>query len=528
MLPAGYMFLDSMPMNENGKVDRKALPQWNAETQLSSTEDEMPGNQYEQALKTIWLDVLGTKALRMTDDFFELGGHSLLLTIVHKRLPATYRETVTLQDLFQHATIRKLAEVIAARLSGDGKERDERLIVLEQMLADAQLLPDINITDSLPRGNQSDPSGIFLTGVTGFVGAHLLVELLIRTRATVYCLVRATNEEVAWKRLKQVFAQFHIDPAILSEDRVKLFPGDLAKPQFGLSQVQYDLVAEQADLIHHVGNAVSYIQPYSMIRQPNIQGLHEIIKLACDRKLKCIAYVSTLAVFSWGHYFTRKAWMMEDDDLHQNLESVSRCTNYLKSKWVNEQILANASSMGVPVITFRPGFILCHSQTGATSMDQWYARMVRTCMDLKTHPLLVGINDALVSVDYLCKAMVHITGKPEAAGKKFHISPAPEHDISSIDFLERINQYFGTNMKAVPFHQWRDQWQYNEESELYPLLSIYKGDVYNGMSLMEAYQNSYYFDISNTQAFLADSDIRPDRIDKEFLERYLRFIKVLS
>jgi amino acid adenylation domain-containing protein/thioester reductase-like protein len=528
MLPTGYMFLDSMPVNENGKVNRKALPEWKGETQVSAEEDEEPANEFEQAIKAIWLDVLGMKALRMKDNFFELGGHSLLLTWIHKRLPASYREKVSLQDLFQYATIRELATVIQARLEGTNSNSDDRLAVLDQMLKDAQLLPEIHITSNMPRGNQTDPSDIFLTGVTGFVGAHLLVELLAHTRATVYCLIRANNEQVAWKRLKQVFAQFHIDPAILSEERVKLLPGDLTKPQFGLSPAQYQLVAEQADVIYHSGCAVSYIQPYSMLREPNIQGLHEIIKLACDRKLKCIAYVSTLAVFSWGQYFTRKAMMREDDDLHQNLESVSRCTNYLKSKWVNEQIMTNAASKGVPVITFRPGFVLCHSKTGATSTDQWYTRMVRTCIDLNTYPLLVGINDALINVDYVCKAMVHITGKPEAIGKNFHLSPAPEYDITTFDFLQRINQYFGTNMKAIPFHQWRDQWQYDEKSELYPLLSIYKGDAYNGMSLLEAYQNSYYFDISNTQAFLEDSDIRPAMIDKEFLERYLRFIKVLN
>jgi thioester reductase-like protein len=265
-----------------------------------------------------------------------------------------------------------------------------------------------------------------------------------------------------------------------------------------------------------------------MIREPNIQGIHEIIRLACQHKLKCIAYVSSTAVFSWGHYFTRKPWMREDDDLHQNLEAVSRGSNYVKSKWVTEQILANAASKGVPVLTFRSGFILCHSKTGATSMDQWYARMVRTCMQLSAYPLLVGSKDALISVDYLCKAMVHITSKPDAVGRNFHLSPDPEHDISTIDFLERINQHFGTGMKATPFRHWRDQWQHDEQSDLYPLLILYKGDLYDGMSLMELYQNSYFFDRSNTRAFLADSDIQPDYIDKDLLDRYLRFIKVLN
>jgi amino acid adenylation domain-containing protein/thioester reductase-like protein len=528
MLPAGYMFLDSMPVNENGKINRKALPEWKGETQVPAEEDEMPANEHEQIIKAIWLDVLGTKALRMTDNFFELGGHSVLLTVMNKRLPDKYREKVTLQDLFQYATIRGLATVIQERLEGANENADERLAVLQRMLEDAQLLPDIHIYDSMPRGNQANPSAVFLTGVTGFVGAHLLEELLRRTRATVYCLIRASNAEVAWKRLKQVFAQFLIDTSILSEDRVKLLPGDLAKPQFGLSPELYDLVAKQTDLIYHSGSSVSYIQPYSMIREPNIQGIHEIIRLACQHKLKCIAYVSSTAVFSWGHYFTRKPWMREDDDLHQNLEAVSRGSNYVKSKWVTEQILANAASKGVPVLTFRSGFILCHSKTGATSMDQWYARMVRTCMQLSAYPLLVGSKDALISVDYLCKAMVHISSKPDAVGRNFHLSPDPEHDISTIDFLERINQHFGTGMKATPFRHWRDQWQHDEQSDLYPLLILYKGDLYDGMSLMELYQNSYFFDRSNTRAFLADSDIQPDYIDKDLLDRYLRFIKVLN
>ena len=528
MLPYGYMFLPQMPLNDNGKVSRKDLPAWDDTAITVTSEDEAAGNDIELTIKNIWMDLIKLPGMRMSDDFFDLGGHSILLTVVHKRLLRKYGDILNMEDMFKYTTIRGLADIIQSKLSNDTGNRNEIEAILASMLDDAAMIPEVRFSDDLPRGDVSNPRHIFLTGATGFLGIHLLIELLMRTNAEIHCLVRAENEQIGWQRLEQAFKYFLIDEQYLDKKRINLVTGDLSLPKFGIKETIYNFLSKEVDIIYHSGNIVSYIQPYSHIRKANILGLHEIIQLATLNRLKCISYISSTAVFSWGQYFTRKAWMKEDDDLMQNLDAVARGSNYVKSKWVTERILEKVSEIGIPIVIFRSGFILSHSTTGATAHDQWYARLVKACVNINCYPLLVGSKDALVSVDYVAKAMVHISSNPKAIGKKFHLTPDPEKDITTIEFLQRLNEHFGFNMQATTFLDWRDKWEQDEESPLYPLLLLYKGNTYEGQALMELYQNSYYFDCSNTRKFLVNSGIKCEDIDKDLLEPYLRNIQVIS
>ncbi|WP_160716947.1 non-ribosomal peptide synthetase [Chitinophaga solisilvae] len=526
MIPYHYLFINALPMNLNGKVDRNALPAYNNSI-LAALEDEEPANEYEGVIKDLWKKILGITGMLMTDNFFEIGGHSVSLTRLYRMLPDHYREKVSMPEMFDLPSVRSLAEHIRLRMEATTDTADPVASSLNQILEDAEGVPEIPELPTLT-GDMEHPKHIFLTGVTGFVGSHLLAELLASTQATIYCLIRADDEQLAKSRLRATFDKYHIDKNLLASERIHLLRGDLSRPNFNLSQEHYDTLAQNVDIIYHSGSAVSYIFSYSMVRKSNIAGIHEIIRLATSHKLKCISYISTTAVYSWGHYFTRKTWMLEDDDMIQNLDAISRGTNYVKSKWVTEQILSKIISKGVPVIIFRSGFILCHSKTGATAVDQWYARMVLTCIKANAFPLLMGSKDALISVDYLCRAMVHISGQRSAAGKKFNVTPDPINDITNIEFLRRLNEIFGFTMQPLMFHEWLGKWQHDEKSPLYPLLSLYKESLINNLCMVELYQNSYYFSCVNTREFLTGTDINPHTINKELLEPYLRFIKAIQ
>lgn len=86
------------------------------------------------------------------------------------------------------------------------------------------------------------------------------------------------------------------------------------------------------------------------MKQPNVEGLREIIHLASLKKTKCLALLSTISVYSWGHIFTGKTVMREDDDIAQNLLSVSKDIGYVRSKWGMEAIADLAEKQGLPLI----------------------------------------------------------------------------------------------------------------------------------------------------------------------------------
>ncbi|PNQ87653.1 non-ribosomal peptide synthetase, partial [Paenibacillus polymyxa] len=111
MIPTYIIPLDSMPLNPNGKIDRKALPQ--PETHLPvEAEWTAPQNEMEEKLVHIWCDILNIERVGVDHNFFELGGHSLKATILATRIHREWDTVVPLSEIFKFPTIKELATVI--------------------------------------------------------------------------------------------------------------------------------------------------------------------------------------------------------------------------------------------------------------------------------------------------------------------------------------------------------------------------------------------------------------------------------
>ena len=111
MLPARYVFLSELPVTENGKVDRRALPDEDEE-QRESNAYEDPRNELERELVNIWQAVLRVERLGIHDNFFDFGGHSLLAIQVISRVRNARNVELPLRALFDAPTVATLAELI--------------------------------------------------------------------------------------------------------------------------------------------------------------------------------------------------------------------------------------------------------------------------------------------------------------------------------------------------------------------------------------------------------------------------------
>jgi ubiquinone/menaquinone biosynthesis C-methylase UbiE/acyl carrier protein len=126
MVPSSFMMLDGLPLSNNGKVNRKALPP--PELQEHKMLDMQPRTHIEQLLASIWEETLGVDQVGVHDDFFALGGHSLLATQVASRIEATFHIQMSLRSLFTHTTLRQLASAVEQARDG-GKRPPLREIV---------------------------------------------------------------------------------------------------------------------------------------------------------------------------------------------------------------------------------------------------------------------------------------------------------------------------------------------------------------------------------------------------------------
>jgi amino acid adenylation domain-containing protein/FkbM family methyltransferase len=122
MQPAAWVFLETLPLTANGKLDRARLP----EPEVRGVSYQAPRGGLERAIAGIWSEVLGIDRVGARDNFFDLGGHSLLLARVHARLREVLKAEISIVELFRFPTVASLARRLAGSESGLDVARADR------------------------------------------------------------------------------------------------------------------------------------------------------------------------------------------------------------------------------------------------------------------------------------------------------------------------------------------------------------------------------------------------------------------
>ena len=140
MVPGAIVVLETLPLNANGKVDRKALPLPEAPGAATRVP---PAREIERAICAIWSEVLGQDGFGIHDNFFDIGGHSLLLVQVQSQIQSRLGFAVPLVDLFRHSTVASQAQRLspahseepAMQLARDGARRQREAMLRRRRAA---------------------------------------------------------------------------------------------------------------------------------------------------------------------------------------------------------------------------------------------------------------------------------------------------------------------------------------------------------------------------------------------------------
>ncbi|WP_347907944.1 non-ribosomal peptide synthetase [Pseudomonas grandcourensis] len=135
MVPLHWLWLDKLPLNANGKLDRRALPALEI-GQQQSQDYQAPRNELEQTLAGIWAEVLKVEKVGVRDNFFELGGHSLLATQIASRVQKTLQREVPLRAMFECSTVEELAWYIDGLAASELTE--EKVDRLNDLMAELE------------------------------------------------------------------------------------------------------------------------------------------------------------------------------------------------------------------------------------------------------------------------------------------------------------------------------------------------------------------------------------------------------
>ncbi len=121
MVPTAFVILEKLPLNPNGKVDRRALPGPELSPGPPGEEFVAPRNSTEEALAEIWQEVLGLPRVGIHDNFFRLGGHSLNATQIVSRIRNDLRIEMPLLRIFEVPTVAGLASSVSAAQMNEGE-----------------------------------------------------------------------------------------------------------------------------------------------------------------------------------------------------------------------------------------------------------------------------------------------------------------------------------------------------------------------------------------------------------------------
>ncbi|MFJ8632271.1 thioester reductase domain-containing protein [Streptomyces sp. NPDC093568] len=373
--------------------------------------------------------------LNVSVDLDEVFADARPIALASRALPDSGAATAVPETVVR-AVRQAMPPVPVATTAPDSTARPEDLAQILADLALADRLPFVASPDPLP------PRRILLTGATGFLGSHMLLDLLRHSDAHVHCLVRAADEEAAVARLGDALKGYGLPWSSEVRRRVTVLPGDLRQPRLGLSDDVWNTLAHELDSVVGVAAAVDFLRGYQSLRAGNVLGALTLAELAATGRPKPLHHISSIAVFNEVGIPS----MGEDDPLAHADRLVA---GYDQTKWAAEVALRRARDHGLVVTALRPGGIGGHTRTGAYNPQDLSSGLISAFGRFRTVPAFRYLNAA--PVDWVSRVAVAAICEPDAWGFDYNLTGVP----NTLDDVVRDMALGGMHVRVHDWDEWR-------------------------------------------------------------------------
>jgi len=358
-------------------------------------------------------------------------------------------------------------------------------------------------------------SNVLLTGGTGFIGPFLVKSLLEQTRANIHVLVRSSDERQGKQRLRAAMESMGPCPARLMqmfETRVIPVCGDLGHKDLGLTAEVWVGLANEIDTVFHNGATVNYLLNYDLMRDANVLGTNEVLRLAFEGRPKTLNHVSTTFIFGWA---VKK--VLYETDCNENMELLD--FGYSQSKWVSEQVVMDARRRGLTTRIFRPALVSPSITGGGNNFDI----AVRLVAFMVNHGIGVdALNQvSFVPADITANNIVAISTTPGTENETYHVTR--DEYANMLDITALITKATGRQFEIFSLPDFVPELirRCRKEDLLFPLLDFLVGSVDN-ISAMEfkRYDSSCYQAARDASAWG-----KPDPSLEDTVNGILRFMQ---
>ncbi len=331
MVPAFTMQIEEIPLTANSKVDKKKLPK---PTMNANKKGAEPANETEEAICDIYEEVLGLEKVYADDDFFAIGGSSIsAIQVVVKCNQLGY--DIVFKNLFANTTPHRLSDYI------QNGQKDVIIAPGEmEKTEDEDSALEANVLENIRQISFESIGDVMLTGVTGFLGSHILKSLLDTTPAKAICLVRRKADMDAETRFEMMMTYYFEDwYTDALKQRVTIVEGELGDEAVMEELENYSF----ATIINSAANVKHFAAGDELLKD-NYSVVRNLIDLAHKHNAKLVQISSTSVSGEAANTDIPEDYLFRENQLNigQSLEN-----KYIYSKYQAERLVIDAISRGI-------------------------------------------------------------------------------------------------------------------------------------------------------------------------------------
>ena len=411
MIPSYLMQLDSFPLTLNHKIDKKNLP--DPTLTLNKVGKYVgPTTETQKVLCAIISSALNAKKISIDSDLFDYNIDSLDIIEIQTKL-LEYNIKINTQEFYKYRTIKELSKFIDSETDKDSLENESYLKNINNSFINHDT--PVNI-------KHFSYSNILITGATGYLGIHVLHEILENTLSNITCLIRQKSSLTTAKERVLNLYKFYFN-TVPNLDRINLICCDVTKPQFNLSKNQYDHIFNGIDLIINTAANVRYYGDYLEFKEINIDLVNNLINLSLEKNIKLV-HISTLGLA--GNYLisnNKLANTFSENDFYigQNFnENV-----YLKTKAEAEMLIYEKAKENLDACIIRVGNLTGRYSDGQFQKninENAFYNILRVVLKYKIVPkALTKELLEFTPVDICADAIVKLLYNYDVSKRVFHV-----------------------------------------------------------------------------------------------------------
>lgn len=521
MIPVVYESLESFPLTLNGKIDRKKISLLDVNFD-NTTIYEKPKTKLQEKIYKVFSKVLGRENFGINDRFFEMGADSLMAIKAQIEL-LSYGIHIEYKNLLKYQSVKELEKYIKR----NKKEDIENILEKYEDYNDILLQNKVIKKDKIKKSNVGN---ILLTGVTGFLGMHILDSFMKNEKGKIYCIIRAKENKKSNDRFIELLHYYFGEKYDLDiGNRIILLQGNFIEENLGIEKEKFNEIIKDIDLVIHSAACVKHYGYADYFKKVNIDGTKNIAKFCYENNKKLI-HISTISVSGNSFEIMNSNEIAKDiidfDETcfyqEQNLDNI-----YVYTKFKAEEVILNYMKKGLEANILRVGSLTgryedLKFQYNVT--DNAFSNKIKTFIDIGYFPKSssdIGIE--FTPVDSCADAIIKIMQNFNMYHNVFHLY---DNNHVIIEEFIRILKDMGIEIKIANDEEFTKIVEKIAHSKNNNILKGIVNDL-NEKNMLN-YKTNVNVRSEYTQNYLKELEFYFPKIDSKYIKKYVEYLRKIG